>query len=96
MINAAVGFLAKVVHKADAHKPIMGKSCYLSASLAAFFKNTTEEFDVQIELPGDAKPIKLSKEESMCLIVMNGKYGGGRHFLAPVALLNDGLLDVVL
>ena len=30
----------------------------------------------------------------MFLMVMNGKYGGGRLVLAPYAILNDGLLDV--
>ena len=30
------------------------------------------------------------------LVIMNGKYGGGGMPFAPLALLNDGLLDVLL
>ena len=32
----------------------------------------------------------------MYLVVMNGKFGGGRIVLCPSAILNDGLLDVCM
>ena len=30
----------------------------------------------------------------MFLVIMNGRYGGGRVPISPAAILNDGLLDV--
>ncbi len=32
----------------------------------------------------------------MLLLIMNGKFGGGRINMSPMALLNDGLLDITL
>ena len=30
------------------------------------------------------------------MLVVNGKYGGGRVVMCPSAILNDGLLDLVM
>lgn len=38
----------------------------------------------------------MSAEQTMFLIIMNGKYGGTRIQMAPVCLLNDGLLDITM
>ena len=95
VINAAVGYIAKVTHKAESHKRIMGKGAYISSAIVNFFTSGLENFRVEIEQHDGAK-ITLANEETMYLVVMNGKYGGGRIPLAPVALLNDGLLDVSL
>lgn len=39
VINAAVGFIAKVTHLAVNHKPYMGKGCYISSATINFFKS---------------------------------------------------------
>ena len=49
VINAAVGFIAKTVHKAAEHKPYVGKQCYSTSAVVNFFKNGSDYFDVEIE-----------------------------------------------
>ena len=95
VINAAVGYIAKVTHLAVNHKPFAGKNCYITAATVNFFSTNTENFDLIIEQP-DGSRIELPNEESLYLLVQNGKYGGGRCIMCPPALLNDGLLDVCM
>ena len=95
VINTAVGYIAKVTHLAVNHKPYVGSGCYASSAIVNFAKNSTEFFDVIIE-KSDGSLIELKNEETLFLVVMNGKYGGGRFVLCPSAILNDGLLDVCM
>ena len=95
VINAAVGYVAKCVHKADAHKPYVGRSCYLTSAVYNFFTTSSENYGVIVG-QHDGSIIDLPDEMSFLLVIMNGKYGGGGMPFAPLALLNDGLLDVVL
>ena len=95
VINAAVGFIAKVTHLAVNHKPYVGSGCYASSAIVNFFKSSTENFDVIIQ-KSDGSLIELKNEETLLLVVMNGKYGGGRIVICPSAILNDGLLDVCM
>lgn len=44
----------------------------------------------------DGSEIKLYNEETLFMLVVNGKYGGGRVVMCPSAILNDGLLDLVM
>ena len=95
VINAAVGFIAKITHLAVKHKKYMGKGCYISSATVNFFTSSSENFDIEIE-KADGDKIALTNEETMYLVVMNGKFGGGRVVLCPSAILNDGLLDVCM
>lgn len=49
VINAAVGFIAKVTHLAVNHKKYMGKGCYVSSAAVNFFTSSSENFDLVIE-----------------------------------------------
>ena len=49
VINAAVGYIAKCVHKAIAHKPYMGRNCYFSAAMANFFTTDSEDCGLVLE-----------------------------------------------
>mmetsp|Transcript_38553 Transcript_38553/g.50532 ORF Transcript_38553/g.50532 Transcript_38553/m.50532 type:complete len:195 (-) Transcript_38553:329-913(-) len=95
VINAAVGFIAKVTHLAVNHKPYMGRACYVSSASVNFFTSSSENFDVHI-VKADGERIELTNEQTMFLIIMNGKFGGGRIVLCPSAILNDGLLDICM
>ena len=95
VINTSVGFIAKITHKAVAHKPIMGRGCYTSAAIVNFFSNDVEDFGVVIE-QADGSVIEFDREQTMFFCILNGRYGGGRIPLAPAALLNDGLFDVTM
>ena len=87
--------MAKATHKAVSHKPYTGSACYVTAAAANFFFNKSDDFDLVIEQP-DGSKIELQNERTIFLVVMNGRYGGGHVACAPVALLNDGLCDIVL
>ena len=95
VINTAVGYVAKLTHLAVNHKPYTGRGCYFSSATINFFTSSPDSFDVIIEL-SDGTKIELTDEETLFLVVMNGKYGGGRVVLCPSAILNDGLLDVCI
>ena len=49
IINAAVGYIAKCVHKAAAHKPYLGSNCYVSAAIANFFTTDVEDLGLLLE-----------------------------------------------
>jgi diacylglycerol kinase family enzyme len=38
----------------------------------------------------------MQELETLLLMSFNGKYGGGGMLLNPLAVINDGLLDVTL
>lgn len=92
-INTGCGFAAKVVHKADAHKPYVGSACYTTAALANFFATDPDTYDVRFEQE-DGSVIEMPNEPTMLLMVMNGKFGGSGTPFTPCSYLNDGLLDV--
>ncbi len=48
VINAAVGYVAKCVHKADHHKPYVGKGCYFTSAVHNFFTTGTENFGLVV------------------------------------------------
>ena len=49
VINTAVGYIAKITHRAVHHKPYFGSGCYISSATVNFFTSSTERFDVIIE-----------------------------------------------
>lgn len=57
VINAAVGYIAKCTHKADAHKPYLGRNCYVSSALANFFTCGVEDFSLVLEQHDGSKII---------------------------------------
>ena len=67
-----------------------GALCYLRGAIGVL--NDLETFDTRISFDGEPP-------ESFAvwnIIVANGKTSGGRLEVAPKAVLNDGLLDVVI
>ena len=95
VINAAVGYIAKCVHKAAALKPYMGRHCYVASAIGVFFTTAIEELSLVLE-QHDGSRIALDREHTMFLIIMNGRFLGGRVQGSPIACLNDGLLDVTM
>ena len=95
ILNASVGYMAKVVHNSVKQKPYIGQYCYKTAALTSMFENEVEIFDIHVEQHNGSQ-IQLNSEQTMFLTVNNGKFGGSRIQLTPVSLLNDGLLDIAL
>ena len=44
IINAAVGYIAKVTHSSVKHKKYVGKLCYQTSGVTNFLNNETERF----------------------------------------------------
>ena len=49
---------------------------------------------MRLHLEGD-EVIEIPDEPSMLICIMNGRFGGTGIPFAPVALLNDGMMDLV-
>ena len=60
-----------------------------------FFTSKSERFDIEVQM-SSGKKITVSDVDTMMLVIMNGKFGGGRIVLSPSALLNDGLADLCM
>ena len=43
----------------------------------------------------DGQKIEIPDEYSMLVCMMNGRFGGTGIYFAPVAMLNDGLMDLI-
>ncbi len=86
---AGLGFDAEVVKATTQKFKALGSMpAYLLGLLATLCSYKNRE--VSIKLDGE------TEDRKVCAIVMsNGKYGGGKMFVAPNADLTDGFLDVM-
>ena len=86
---AGLGFDAEVVKATTQKFKALGSMpAYLLGLLSTLCSYKNRE--VSVKLDGEIE------EKKVCAIVMsNGKYGGGKMFVAPNADLTDGLLDVM-
>ncbi|HJQ68715.1 MAG TPA: diacylglycerol kinase family protein [Blastocatellia bacterium] len=71
-------------------KWVGGRARFIAAALRALDRYKLRS--VEVTLDGELQ----KKIESNLLVVANGRFAGGGMMLAPNALLDDGLLDVVL
>jgi len=94
VVNAAIGFIAKVVHKAINLKKYFGSSSYSVAGIKElFFTKTVPQYRLIFEQPNSS--VSDLTVQTLMMMVNNGKYGGGHINFTPGAAVNDGLLDVV-
>lgn len=92
--SSSSGFVAKCVHKSISHKKYVGNACYKTSAIANVLTSETECQTMILE-DKDGCKTELQDEHSFMLCVMNGKFGGTGIYFAPVAILNDGLFDLV-
>lgn len=95
--NSASGFIAQVVHKAAGLKEYLGGIAYPLTGLKELLLHSgeTATLELQMEQPGEGSMVTISNLQAMFLFVNNGKFAGGHACYCPLAMLNDGLLDVV-
>lgn len=87
---ASVGFDAEVAYKANWFKKmpfLPGSLAYIMGIAAAFFKNDSNNLDINI----DGMHIRI---DSLLAAVANGRCYGGGIIPAPRAKIDDGKLDI--
>jgi diacylglycerol kinase family enzyme len=87
-----MGFIAKVVHRANESKSWAGSSSYIVGALKTFFGGEPPD-TYKCETYVDNELVHETLQSSMLFMVMNGKFGGGGLPFAPCAFMNDGLMD---
>lgn len=92
-----IGFDCDVVVTTEKLKKlrlVKGSIAYAVGVVATIFKKLGKRFDITMTLE-DGSIVHECGEHLLCLVA-NGKYYGGGFKSAPIAELDDGLLDVVL
>lgn len=62
--------------------------------MEAFGRVQVEDFKLELEL-GNGKTIDIPVLSSQLFMIMNGKFGGSHLPFTPMAMMNDGLLDLL-
>jgi diacylglycerol kinase (ATP) len=87
---AGIGFAAEIVRATTQKYKAMGK---VSAYLLGLFTTLVsyKNKDVDIVIGGEME------RKRICTVIMgNGQYGGGGMYTTPKAVIDDGLLDVLI
>lgn len=92
---ASAGFDSDANRIANEAPPRLGNLVYAYGALRALIGWRPARFTVQIEPEGDALSIETHTFTGYSVAAANSKAYGGGMLLAPKALLDDGLLDVV-
>ena len=97
VVNAGLSYTAAVAHKALAIKPYFGKYCYLAAGLAVFyggFQPPMYRLDLYNHYQKEERLTYSADTDATIFSIFNGRYGGKGITFAPLALMNDGLIDI--
>lgn len=95
IVNTAMGFIAKVVHKAINFKKFFGGSSYTVAGIKELmFAETPPQYALEICQDDGSK--LCTEVATLLMFINNGKYGGGHINFTPGACINDGLLDIFI
>ena len=86
---AGFGFDALVAHKFASSKR-RGKFPYFKIGIKEFFNYRPAKYNLTF---GDGKAVEINP---LCVAFANGTQYGSNFYIAPKALLDDGLLDMVL
>lgn len=94
MVN--IGFDCDVVIATEKikGKKIIGSFSYILGVVATVFKKFGKHFEIELTYPDGA--CEKRKGDYLLLFVANGQYCGGGFRTAPIAKLDDGLMDVML
>jgi YegS/Rv2252/BmrU family lipid kinase len=87
---AGIGFDAEIVKATTQKYKAMGKvSAYLLGLFTTLVSYQNKEVDIIV---GDT-----SEKKRICTVIMgNGNYGGGGMYTTPEAIIDDGLLDILI
>ncbi len=89
MNGVGMGFEGAVAKSLTGKKKKAGKASFMTAVLKKIFSYTSKNYTISSE--------ECNQESRNLLIsIMNGQRAGGGFHIAPVSLINDGILDVVL
>lgn len=91
MINASLGFTAKVVHSAIESKSWAGSGAYIVGAAKTLLSSDAESYRIKIH--NSLSLVYNQDITSLLVFVMNGKHGGGGMPFCPGAFMNDGMFD---
>jgi diacylglycerol kinase (ATP) len=95
LINASIGFIAKCVWRGLGLKRYFGNFCYQAAAVYEM-SGTQKSEDYAIELDqADGSTLTIPLFSTEVAMIMNGKSGGTHIPFTPMAMMNDGLLDIL-
>lgn len=75
---------------AHPYKPYIGKLSYSLTAVEEILKRDQVTFDVDI----NNGALLLNDFNTQFMFLFNGKFGGGGMMLNPLALINDGLMEL--
>lgn len=87
--TAGVGLDGLANHYTDIYKPKIGKVAYAAGALKAVFKCTEVEMSLSVDS-------EISEENLLMITACNGQREGGNFWVAPNAIADDGLIDLLL
>ncbi len=84
------GPTVRAVNASKAHSPLPGKAMFYWHTVAELLKYRRQRVAVRFE---DGETIEVT---TALVVVANGRYFGGGMMIAPDAMLDDGLFDVLV
>jgi len=91
LVNSNFSMPAKAAHTALYYKTCCGGKAYEVAALREFMRLKRDKFDMYVD-----EKLYLENMETVIIMGFNGKTSGGGLYIAPYAVINDGLLDITL
>ena len=102
MVNSSLCLSANCARNAQGMKPYLGKHAYTVQTLIELYRRRRECYDVLIDKasleqnPNAQGYVKWRENfDTQLFMVYNGKFGGGRIMLNPLAYMNDGYFEAV-
>lgn len=89
-MHSGFSTIAKINVTAKSCKACCGATAYKLAAVREFTRLTAERFDLYLD-----DKLAVKDLETTSVIVNNGKIMGGPIFISPMAVINDGLMEVV-
>lgn len=91
LINSNFSAAARIAHRAIGYKKCCGGKSYVIAALCEACGIKYDKFDLYID-----DQLYFENIESVLLMLFNGNLCGGGMIVDPFAVMNDGLVDVVI
>lgn len=89
LLHAGVGLVAEAVEMSDRFKRRLGPLAYFGGTAVALYRHRTHE----VYFSWDDGPVVT--RAANFIFAANGKYAGGGMLVAPMASMDDGVIDII-
>ena len=93
IVNSGLCLTANIAKNAQKWKMMFGNKAYDIQAVIELWKGRQAKYDIEIQYGQTTK--KITDLETQYMTVFNGKHGGGRMILNPMAIINDGYFEVL-